>query len=365
MRNKRRGDATSSISEDLYMEILVRLPVKYLIRFQCVCKKWKGLIRSSSFVRAHIRRNAHTHLITDDRSTFDQVELCYSLFPYERFEQSLELKPPFHPHLDFNSRLDYFKICGSTNGLVCLAGNAMDSNSPIYIWNPSVRKFRTLPQPKSDHYCVDCFPKHVDIPLLFGCHPDLNDYKVVRMMLPGSIEMEVYTLSTNRWKVVQVIPPWLNTMKFARSEFWNGMAYWLATRDSMVSVVSFDTKNEEFDALAAPITIPSDDPDAYIKVYKESICVLHCKFELNNESDSIDFWVLRKGCFEKLHTVNFPNAYHIWGFSVDHELLLEDCSSDGELAFYNLESKQVQKFRISSYLSIHNYTESLVLLDEM
>ncbi|PRQ42544.1 putative F-box domain, galactose oxidase/kelch, beta-propeller, F-box associated interaction [Rosa chinensis] len=367
MRNKRREDVASSITEDLHMEILARLPVKSLIRFQCVCKRWRGLIRSSSFVTAHIRQHSHTHLITDDRSSFDQVELCYSLFHCERFEQSLELKPPFHPQLDYNSRLDYFKIYGSKNGLLCLAGNVMDSNSPIYIWNPSVRKFRTLPQPRFDHYCVDCFPKHVDIPLLFGFHPELNDYKVIRMMLPGSIKMEVYTLSTNSWKIIQVIPPWLNTMKFStRSEFWNGMAYWLATKDSMVRVVLFDTNNEEFEELAVPITILSDDWDAYIEVYKESICLLHVKVELDNDvgCDSIDFWVLQEQDFKKLHTVYFPQVYHvIWGFSVDNELLLEDYSSDGELAFYNLESKQVQKIRISSYLSVHTYIESLVLFD--
>ncbi|KAL8162180.1 hypothetical protein V2J09_013669 [Rumex salicifolius] len=42
-----------SLSEDLWLDIFKRLPVKTLYRFQCVCKKWKSIISSTFFIAFH------------------------------------------------------------------------------------------------------------------------------------------------------------------------------------------------------------------------------------------------------------------------------------------------------------------------
>ncbi|XP_059450216.1 putative F-box protein At3g10240 [Corylus avellana] len=39
---------------ELVSEILVRLPVKPLVRFRCVCKDWFSLISSNDFINTHI-----------------------------------------------------------------------------------------------------------------------------------------------------------------------------------------------------------------------------------------------------------------------------------------------------------------------
>ena len=44
---------------DVIVNILKRLPAKSLIRFQCVCKDWKNLIKTSSFIQDHLHHSSH------------------------------------------------------------------------------------------------------------------------------------------------------------------------------------------------------------------------------------------------------------------------------------------------------------------
>lgn len=43
------------IPEDVLMEIMIRLPVKSLLRFKCVCKNWYDIIQNRKFTCSHLR----------------------------------------------------------------------------------------------------------------------------------------------------------------------------------------------------------------------------------------------------------------------------------------------------------------------
>lgn len=45
------------LPEELVREILLRLPVKSLVQFKCVCKLWKTLISNSQFAKSHLQTN--------------------------------------------------------------------------------------------------------------------------------------------------------------------------------------------------------------------------------------------------------------------------------------------------------------------
>jgi hypothetical protein len=51
----------SEIPDDLALEILIRLPVKSLLRFKAVCKAWHVTISSQSFIATHLQRSTSNH----------------------------------------------------------------------------------------------------------------------------------------------------------------------------------------------------------------------------------------------------------------------------------------------------------------
>nr|GMD47688.1 putative F-box protein At3g52320 [Ipomoea batatas] len=55
---RRVSDASPSLPEDMVAEVLSWLPVESLLRFNCVCKKWRQLIQQDQFVEKHHRRAA-------------------------------------------------------------------------------------------------------------------------------------------------------------------------------------------------------------------------------------------------------------------------------------------------------------------
>ena len=204
---------TSTVcKKEILMDILLRLPSKTLVRFLCACKSWSDVISSPDFVSTNLntnytkRRNMHLiclhhpdfkRIVDTDDPNYDQP-FQWSLFHYETFEQGLKL---VHP----SGSTEHFGIYGSSNGLVCISHQEQELScrSPIIIWNPSIKKFKTLP-PSSNN-------KFRYLSLQFGYHPDVNDYKVVRLMWinKDAFAVEVYSLSTNTWKLIDDIPPWL------------------------------------------------------------------------------------------------------------------------------------------------------------
>nr|QCF59420.1 S haplotype-specific F-box protein 27 [Prunus dulcis] len=136
--------------KEILIDILVRLPAKSLVRFLCTCKSWSDLIGSSSFVSTHLHRNvtghAHAYLLClhhpnfecqrDDDDRYFKEELQWSLFSNVTFEESSKLSHPL-------GSTEHYVIYGSSNGLVCISDEILNFDSPIHIWNPSVKKLRT------------------------------------------------------------------------------------------------------------------------------------------------------------------------------------------------------------------------------
>ena len=50
----RKAAKIPAVNEDLLVSIFIRLPVKSLLRFKCVCKSWYSLINSPIFIGLHL-----------------------------------------------------------------------------------------------------------------------------------------------------------------------------------------------------------------------------------------------------------------------------------------------------------------------
>nr|ADZ74124.1 S-haplotype-specific F-box protein [Prunus pseudocerasus] len=366
--------------KQILIDILVRLPAKSLVRFLCTCKSWSDLIGSPSFVSTHLYRNvtkhAHVYLLCLHHPDFERLvnpddpyvkkEFQWSLFSSETFEECYKLSHPL-------GNTEYYGIYGSSNGLVCISDEILNFDSPIHIWNPSVRKFRALPMSTNINI------KFGSVALQFGFHPRVNDYKIVRMLRTNkdALAVEVYSLRTNSWKMIEAIPPWLKcTWQNHKGTFFNGVAYHIIQKGPIFSIMSFDSGSEEFEEFIAPDAI-SSSWELCIDVYKEQICLLLDYYPCEEEGmDKIDLWVLHEKRWKQLCAFVYPSDcyYCTNGISIDNKLVILRIDGDRGIADLHLcdyESKEVLetgiKLAIMKYGEIEflysiSYIESLVLL---
>ncbi|XP_048426457.1 uncharacterized protein LOC125470836 [Pyrus x bretschneideri] len=124
----------------------------------------------------------------------DDKKNCLSRFDDETLSKCLDIELPAD-----KLGLRFF-VQGSCKGLVCISFYNFFSlnNNPIYLWNPSIRKLKRIPN---------------------GLHSGENNYKVVRLVrvsLPHEnivleLEVEVYSLRSDAWRRITVMHVGNNT----------------------------------------------------------------------------------------------------------------------------------------------------------
>lgn len=73
---------------------------------------------------------------------------------------------------------DVFRMVGCVNGLVCLSDDIVEETDTLILWNPVIRRFLTLPPPKTEIVSADLCQSVYG----FGFDSPSNDYKVVRSL---------------------------------------------------------------------------------------------------------------------------------------------------------------------------------------
>ncbi|KAM7503250.1 hypothetical protein LguiB_002154 [Lonicera macranthoides] len=265
---------------EVLKEIITRLPVKSLLRCTSVCKSWYSLITSPKFITTHLnhrnnKRNNHILI----RNFVDSFE--YSVHrDNETFDKLSTLEFPLP---------GFFRIIGSCNGLICLSNDevvAVDHMRTTILWNPSIRKYATLPRPS---VTFDSHG-HYQHTLGFGFHSATNDYKVVRVVhlmthietLPGP-KVELYELSTGCWRRINV-----GDFKYIVNEgdpqaFLNGVIHWTGyERDGIRNlIVSFNMENEVLGAMMVPQSLQQGFP-LRVAVYGDLLSLMEHKLSSND-----------------------------------------------------------------------------------
>ncbi|KAI9127344.1 hypothetical protein K1719_001903 [Acacia pycnantha] len=288
MKQKVVDDETPFLPEEIIRNILNRLPVKSLIRFQCVCKPWKNLIKTSSFISGHLHHSTHQNPLL----LFQQNErhpLHLSLLDCEMQVSEVQNTPLF----DSSS---WARIIGSCNGLLCIAISEVGIYpASILLWNPAVREFRQVPRTRTiDRFEWDCT-------VGFGFSPLINDYKIVRTYAEsGDVisGVEVYSLSSGSWKEIELgnlenVNLYLQTVSANGAIFWNGIKQGVegGAEDDTDLIVSFDIAMEVFTLIQMPNSFSK------LSVYDDQLVVLsHTRIgDFPNYLYSfIDLWVLEE-----------------------------------------------------------------------
>ncbi|KAH0643279.1 hypothetical protein KY289_034253 [Solanum tuberosum] len=136
------SNLTEILPPELITEILLRVPVKSLLKFRSVSKFWLALISSREFIKNHLSLSASNHHVLisiqnrDCKWNFKEC-LFRSLF-YDSVTEAFDLKYP----IEDNSKL--IDILGSCNGLILLMGYI----GCLLLWNPTTRMHKKLPNPR-------------------------------------------------------------------------------------------------------------------------------------------------------------------------------------------------------------------------
>ncbi|KAG8363910.1 hypothetical protein BUALT_Bualt19G0071600 [Buddleja alternifolia] len=367
---------------NLITTILLMLPVKTLVKFQGVCRAWRDLIRDPIFIKTdHFQNWA---------SKGNNYLLCVPLEPTpgrvfrllsdKTFERALDIQIPFEP---VSMSLI---VIGSCNGLLCIT-DLDNYGTIIYLYNPSIRKYRTINSPIVDIFGISN-RRYINIALEFAYHDQANDYKIVRIVSRGGdvdvdgdkvnvsfSKIEVYSMITNSWKDIDVdYFPW--SMLGIRSKAsLNESVHWMVkhrdVNEDVPVILAFHFGNEAFQQISLPNY--EDDLMEYIGTIKGnlSLFLFHVLYEDPLEEQCY-LWVMKEygvvGSWTKMYAVNInpninPRVVTLLMFTTNEEIIFENGEED--VVSYHLGRKTIRSLGLEEqgYFNFVNYTESLVLLE--
>ncbi|KAL3503379.1 hypothetical protein ACH5RR_037828 [Cinchona calisaya] len=394
------------LSEDVLGEILVRLPVKSLVRFRCVSKTWCDLINSPYFADMHLGHGKNHHhrpvllvkrFIGDEKKALLSFHSDIAVFGVAA-APDLKLPSP-HP----NTPIQLFGTC---NGIVCIAELARSvyyhsDKDKIYLCNLATRQFLT---PSPGHFGYpNGFEYSFTTSLGLGFDPSTRDYKLVKFVsyfsneitTPPVIGVQIYQLRTNSWRNLGVTPtaithPW-PSQNFPASILLNGslIMHWCASHpvdDKTRRILSFNMCIEAFQNIEFPRDFKSIDTESNLSVLNDSLALILFKRRAFRQlqppppSDiqydhSIDIWVMMeygiKESWVKQYSIepfsllgHAPLRWTVpWSFWNDNILLLQ--SVNGYLISCSLKDnccREICKYDIRRFgiLEAIVYEETLV-----
>ncbi|GAB2298492.1 hypothetical protein Dimus_032555 [Dionaea muscipula] len=197
-----------NVPEDVVVEIMARLPVKPLIRFKCVCKRWFFIIGSDHF--------AAKQLVAGRSSDYDKFDCLlsnftlaingceFSLYSLDTFLGSY----PSRRVLKF-SWLHETSFAGPLDGILCIKVHLYKMGEVFILWNPATGEATPIP----------LLTKRIDF---FGLarDPRTDIYKILGMTIndgwggddfdhqKSNITADVYSLgvgsSSSSWKALDL-----------------------------------------------------------------------------------------------------------------------------------------------------------------
>ncbi|KAF2311783.1 hypothetical protein P3X46_028802 [Hevea brasiliensis] len=393
MKSKRRStesmanNSTASPtlrSHDIIKDIISRLPVKSIKRFESVCKAWYFLFNSTEFISIHLGRSSdHPSLLI--RRFHNPTGSNFSLSLIDnRTSTPREMRIPF-----LGSLIRYPKIIASCNGIICF------DISPCYasafvLWNISTRRFRGLPRPRIN----DAHKPIWMVATGFGYNRQSSDFKLVRIVNfqckedeSPVVRAEVYLWSTSSWRVLDgrmieerigfcVIPEGQQAVTVDESMHW--VANGVGKLANHKFIVSFNMGNEEFRRVQLLDFIPSGICAKFVRFNESLALALYPAMPVypgyGRPINRIELWTLDKDyptdgdCkyWTKLHAMDLNSSGLGTPIGVynDSELLVKrvevHCVT---LSFFDPYNKSIKTLPICSSdytCEFYSYVDSLV-----
>ncbi|KAM0056857.1 putative F-box domain-containing protein [Helianthus debilis subsp. tardiflorus] len=379
---------------EIQEEIIKRLPIRSLIRFQLVSKAWNSLICSRAFIADYSAPHPQLqHLLVRYDDGHTSMPIYSSVVDDHTLpnNQRVSLTPP--PLVNW---LRHSIITGSSHGLLCLRCFYGDADRyglgtlMAVIWNISIRKAIAVVvsnEPDGEIYITFTG---------FGVCPETSDPKIVKItqinnwsdaesvtLIPWQVE--VFTVSSGVWRSPYSTNLPRKSVQFSRSQVVvDGFCYWLATDRRTLDpgfkaynlIISFHMTREEFTEVSLPEHLVYDGFVDYLNIsnLRESLVVL----DQNTQENVCYVWSMKDGAsklFTKLFTIYSPDAtlLRVLEFMKSGEPVIEIVDNDADpcfvpslLAIYEPKSKHISNLGFNGRGSfyVHSYKETLLLLDQ-
>ncbi|KAJ0456156.1 putative F-box domain-containing protein [Helianthus annuus] len=393
---------------EIQLEIMNGLPVKSLLRFRSVSKRWKSLIDSSGFIAQYSSQRQHLLLryedvrsngghyasfVVDDGDSFPTQSVSvtlpelvkklkrnsYTITDGDSFRrQSVSVTLP-----DLVKRINYeysYTTIVSSHGLFCFfcdCPEPWETATRAVIWNPSIRKAVDVVVPR----LTSCNAYRTALGFgVCGKTMDPKIVKITRYSSPidrDSWQVEVFTLSTRAWRSpysTSNLPR--KSISFVKKPIVvDGCLYWLACDRFYHLIVSFDLTSEEFRQVNLPDSLAHTKFSLFMYNLRESIVVLEHRVEANKQVYHV--WMMEDGVtksFNKLSTISNHSSevsiVGVMGFRKTGELLIEYKLTHHHYHYdtriligYDPSSKSTSDVGINGRnFSVYSYMETLLLL---
>ncbi|KAK9677113.1 hypothetical protein RND81_11G122200 [Saponaria officinalis] len=268
-------ETASILPDDVLEEILVRLPVKFLLRWKCVCKHWYNLIGDYDVVKKHYRFQFAMHGAHNDTGPLSLFSPSRGPKPIQFYLLSkdggddvvLDITSYFERDIplafgnDCELRNQYVRCIGVMNGVIGLQWG----RTRLALWNPATRELKDVARWPviPDNKTAETFGGRIHG---FVFDQQSNDFKILGLInfvddvtyVSTIYEFHLYSLKSNSWKRIEKGPSSrLNACYSDRDAcLINGVYYWLTYRGDwsypIFFILSFDFKTENFKEFEPP-----------------------------------------------------------------------------------------------------------------
>ncbi|QHO32362.1 hypothetical protein HN51_020416 [Arachis hypogaea] len=199
--SRARTRQLADLSEEMIMEILLRLPTRTLATLKSVCRSWRNLISTPDFTRNHLRRSC----LRDSSLTPPRIFYCTHDGWYGGIESFFEpsmLDNPSEPTKVARFSRGGYRIVGSCHGLLCFFdSDADDDHIHAILWNPCTGFIFKSPQINGKPYFSGFGYDHLSDTYKF--------YATITKKVPSGVESSarIYTFGpTSSWRRIDDTP---------------------------------------------------------------------------------------------------------------------------------------------------------------
>ncbi|KAK6245441.1 hypothetical protein SCA6_008531 [Theobroma cacao] len=288
----------ASMPSPVIFDILVRLPVKSLARFKTLNKLCRSFIRDPRFIGTHFKYGADEGndvcLILSYMQHGNLNSIVHILTVRDNDELALvEYSAPVS--------FDSYQILPSCYGLVCFYG----LHGGVLVCNPSTKNIGRLPDIDAEGIrSLSCG---------FGFDRMSGKHKVIKFLEPleaeypftDNLRIEIFTTGNNSWRTVRYHP----CFRFLHHQppvFAGGFFFWITAvatdpgGPSSFSIVSFDIRNEIFEAISPPESVSEKNWfNLYLVELGGELCLVDLDYELDQDRKRMDIWIFKVSIADK------------------------------------------------------------------